>query len=55
MVVWGESAVSESQMGDTIFPLGVGKEGDGLWVVFSWKMDPQEAGFHSPKQHLLLL
>lgn len=49
------SAVSVSQMGGTVFSLGGGKEGAGLWVVFSWKTDPQEAGFHSPKQHLLLL
>lgn len=34
-------------MGVLYFSLGVGKEGDGFWVVFSWKMDPQEAEFHS--------
>lgn len=44
-------------MGDAVlyFSQAVGEAGGGVWVVFASKMDPQEAGFHSLKQHLLPL
>lgn len=44
-------AINVSPMGDTVlyFSPGVGEGEDGLWDVFVWNLDPQEAGFHSPK------